>query len=149
MDRWKGGKKAVRMDVWMMDGVLVDTFINWLLVSVLTPIDNLITPCVETLIRHGIVAMWIMSCLVLIVDGLNLDRCVLRNCNGVGVYYKNWWQWRESRNLDESKCLDLQGRQIKLITRFNRVLRETRREDIFEDKTSIATLETVETLHPS
>jgi len=28
MDRWKGGKKAVRMDAWMMDGVLVDTFIN-------------------------------------------------------------------------------------------------------------------------
>ena len=63
-----------------MDGVPVDTLINLLLVSVLT------YRRVETLSRHGIVAMWIMSCLALIVDGLNLDRCVLRNCNGVGVY---------------------------------------------------------------
>ena len=48
----------------------------------------------------------------------------------------------------KSKCLDLQGRQIKLGSWFNRVLTETRWEDIFEDKTSIATLETVETLCP-
>ena len=61
--------------------------IYWLLVSVLTSIANKIAPCVVALISHGIVAAWIVSCLVLIACGLDLERYVLRNCYGVGVYY--------------------------------------------------------------
>ena len=38
---------------------------------------------VMALISHGIVAMWIVSCLALVADGLNLDRYILRNCYGV------------------------------------------------------------------
>ena len=49
--------------------------------SVLTSIANKIA-----LISHGIVAVRFVPYLTLIADGLNLDRYVLKNCYGVGVY---------------------------------------------------------------
>ena len=54
--------------------------------SILTPIANKIAPSGSGLIVHGIVAVWIVSWLTLIADGLYLDRYVSRTCYEVGVY---------------------------------------------------------------
>jgi hypothetical protein len=42
---------------------------------------------VVALIVHRIVAVWTVPWFTLIMDGLYLDRYVLRTCYGVGVYY--------------------------------------------------------------
>ena len=53
--------------------------------------------------------------LSLTADGLYLDRYVSRDCYGVGVYYKTGGSGMNQGTQIRSKCLDLQGRQIKLV----------------------------------
>ena len=59
-----------------------------LLGFVLTPIDDEIAPSIVALIVHGIVALWIVSCLAWIVRWLSLDWLSL---NGLSLDWCSLW----------------------------------------------------------